>query len=514
MSLDLTAESLSPDSQQLLADYLLLYDEMAKRGIQAPLLPPALMLRYESSPQLYVAEVLGQRWTPDQKRIARSLVRPPYRTMVTSGHSVGKTHLEGGIVNWHVDCRTPSITITTAPSQAVVEQVVWREVRSQRGERPGLAPRKPEIYLNEDHFAVGFTAAKGAAFHGRKSRNMAIIFDEAVDIEPVFWQGARSMLSWPGNLWLACLNPTDTTSQAYQEFTTGDWALIELSCLDHPNVIAELSGRQPPYPGAVSLQFVRDGLKAWCEPVAQGDVDPSRDFEFPDENGNGKWWRPGPEGEARLLGRWPSEGSTSVWSRGAWQLCERRKFPIPQKPLEIGCDVAREGDDFTSIVARRGGCALHHETHNGWGTDRTAFELKELAARLVEPGEDIYAVEIKIDDDGVGGGVIDQAGRFNFVGISGAETPNDPWRYPNRRSEMWFDVAGDGKKGLIDVSRLSEESRRLIGNQLMAPQWYLEGGKRRVEDKRQTKKRLRRSPDDADSFNLAFYSGGHELWVY
>jgi hypothetical protein len=42
--------------------------------------------------------------------------------------------------------------------------------------------------------------------------------------------------------------------------------------------------------------------------------------------------------------------------------------------------------------------------------------------------------------------------------------------------------------------------------QALTPTWKLDAaGRRKVEDKAETKAKLRRSPDDLDSLNLAFY---------
>ena len=60
-------------------------------------------------------------------------------------------------------------------------------------------------------------------------------------------------------------------------------------------------------------------------------------------------------------------------------------------------------------------------------------------------------------------------------------------------------------EGRLDLSRLSAESRALIQRQVMAPTWRLDSqGRRVVVAKAETKRRIGRSPDDADALNLAF----------
>ena len=112
---------------------------------------------------------------------------------------------------------------------------------------------------------------------------------------------------------------------------------------------------------------------------------------------------------------------------------------------------------------------------------------------------------MKVDDDGIGGGVYDQRGGYDFERVSSAGKPIEPEGYPNKRSELWFALADRADHGLLDLSRLSANSRKLLRAQLMSPRWKVDAqGRRVVEPKEETKRRIKRSPDDADALNLAF----------
>ncbi|MGV3616113.1 MAG: hypothetical protein ACO1SV_12325 [Fimbriimonas sp.] len=467
---------------------------------------------YARDPVLYADQVLGATYWEKQQEAARALAEHK-RVLVKASHGVGKTHLAGGLVNWFFDTRNPSITLTTAPTKAQVEDLLFKEVRIQRRGRPGLMPRAPRIETAPNHFAAGFTAQDADSFQGRHEENVLVVFDEATGVEGPFWTATEGILTGEESYWLAILNPTDTSSQAYAEEQSGAWHVITISCLDHPNIAAELRGEPAPFPAAVRLKWLVERIERWCEEISPASRT-IHDIEFPP--GSGRWYRPGPEFESRVLGRWPRQGSQSVWSEEHWEASLKRQDVPLTEPLEIGCDVARSGDDFTSIVVRRGPCVLHHETHNGWKTDRTARRLKELAKEYCLPGEDPTEVAIKIDDDGVGGGVVDQTDGFNFVGVSAASNAIESERYPNRRSELWFSTAKRAAEGRLDVSRLNATSKRLIRTQLMAPRWKLDSdGRRVVEKKDDTKKRMRppRSPDDADGLNLAFAPAKRRRWT-
>lgn len=467
-------------------------------------------------PDLYVERVLGQRWWFRQVEIAQALITPPYKALVKACHNVGKTFLGGGLVNWWFDSRPHSITLTTAPTERQVYDLLWKEVRTQRQGRPGFTgPKAARLEHAPNWFAHGFTARDGESFQGHHARHMLFIFDEAVGVAPVFWETAESMFSGEGHAWLAIFNPTDTSSQAYQEELSGGWHVISLNVLEHPNIAAELAGLPPPYPSAIRLARVDELIRKWCRPLNLAEAPLATDIEW--TPGSGQWWRPGPIAEARLLGRWPSQATNNVWSDAAWQAAETRLLPEPtDQPVEIGCDVARFGDDFTEIHVRRGPISLHHEAANGWRTTETAGRLKQLANQWGQhAGMEGRAVHVKLDDDGVGGGVDDQADDYTFLGVSASAKALDPEGYPNRRSELWFTVAERGLRGDMSFVHLPPDIRRELRRQAMAPTWKLDSdGRRVVEPKDQTKKRIKRSPDGMDAVNLAYAAAEPALLLW
>ena len=118
-----------------------------------------------------------------------------------------------------------------------------------------------------------------------------------------------------------------------------------------------------------------------------------------------------------------------------------------------------------------------------------------------------------IDVGGVGAGVVDQADGFTFIPINSSELARLEDRYMNTRCQLWFDAANIAREGLMDLSRLPSKMIQELGRQLLAPVYDVDSaGRLRVEEKAQTKKRIRCSPDHADAFNLAWltYGGNSE----
>lgn len=463
--------------------------------------------------------------TPDQEAIARAFLVPPYKVKVRAGHNVGKTFLFAALANWWFDTRNPSVVITTAPTHRDVCDLLWTEIRLQRARvnLPAhfIGPAAPEMRTSPDHWAKGYTASKGESFQGRHRSNMLFLFDEDEGLDQLYYQRTKMMFqAGAGHAWGSIGNPYTTSSASYLEELVSDdkgnpsWNLFSLSCLTHPNVLAELAGLARPVPNAVTLDQVNAAVAEQCEYVGSSRSRPG-DIEWPP--GSGKWHRPGPLFEAGVLGRRPTQGTDAVWSESAFDAAAVARLPVGLNELPvIGCDVARYGDDWTAIHTRIGPASLAHESGNGWSIDKTAGRLVELAnlwaddfsksrtdRRALRPDE----VEIRVDDDGVGGGVVDilRAQRYKVIPVSGASTPHDKQKCPNRRSELWFDTAYRAGCGLISFSALPKTTLARLRQQALSPKYKVDGaGRRVVERKEDTKERIGRSPDDMDAVNLAY----------
>src|SRR5581483_2078997 len=161
-----------------------------------------LLRSYREDPELYAKHVLQQEWWDKQREIARSIVRNK-RTMVKASHSVGKTHIAGGLVNWHYDCFNPGLTLSTAPTAAQVDDVLWKEVRMQRKGRPGLLPKSSRMESSPDHFAVGYTAGDASSFQGRHEEYMLHIYEEATGVDGLFWDATEVIMPSEMSRWLA-----------------------------------------------------------------------------------------------------------------------------------------------------------------------------------------------------------------------------------------------------------------------------------------------------------------------
>jgi hypothetical protein len=501
---------------------------------------------YRDRPEAFARDVLKVDLVPLQVEVARMLLVPPYRVLVPSGNNLGKTLLAAAIVLWWFCTRSPAMILTTAPTYDQVRDLLWKEIRRlarEAGLTLPFLPKACRIERSPDDFAVGTTARGEGGMKGKHGPNQIFVFDEATDVAADWWSAVDTMFQPPGHAWLAIFNPTDPSSRAYQEHSVGGrnelgrpWHIVRMSALDHPNVIAGLKGQAPPVQHAIQLATLERRIPALCQLVTGEPT--ATDIEWPPAWAKAytartgippRWWRPGPDAEATLLGRFPSQGAYSVWGEGDWQAACREgleplEIPLTNVPV-IGCDTAHGGMDNTEFHVRCGPCSLAHDRINGHSTPQIVGRLIELARQWARwhnhrianlPASQAiknvteFQIPINIDDAPVGFGVLDdlKAAGYAVTGVTAASNPIETDWYPNKRSELWFVTAEMARVGEIDVSRLSADWQDELGRQAKSAGYSLDGrGRRVVDPKDKLKEKLGRSPDSCDAFNLSYYVG-------
>lgn len=466
--------------------------------------------RYQSNPVGYIRDICKQGIVWDRiGDIADAILNPPYCVLVPSANNLGKTWACGRFLSWFHDCFNPGIALVTAPTAVQVQDGVWKEFRASRnGNLAGFMPKATYAGDAGNHFVRGFTANNPDAFQGRHERHMMMIFDEATGVKRVFWERVRTFVQPHfGHSWLCFYNPNDTTSPAYEYEQSGRMPVVRLSALEHPNILAQLEGREPPIPGAVRLETIRERINAECDQIAVEQIDHTTDFEFP--VGSGKWYRARtPTFDPQVRGRWPRVGVEALWPVAALEAAFTRQMPIqPQWPVAIGCDVARFGHNATAIVVRRGLALVHAERHYGVKSPFVIDRLKKLAYEHSPDKSNFRKVPCWIDDTGgYGSGVVDHGEGFNFHGISSSSSAPDG-RHRNMRCYLWHLPVAAAEQSGIDCTRLQDRDRADLKAEWASVKAWESSGARCVDSKDDIKALLGRSPDLADAANLSFYPG-------
>jgi len=477
-------------------------------------------------------KVVSVRELPPEMTVAIEV--PEHHTFLTDFYE-HNSMVSGCLAVWFYDTRAEDCAVLmTAPTDRQVVEVLGHEVRKAWGNRPGIYPKQVKIEeKTTGRLLLGFTAANESSFQGLRRRKTFVVFDEHNGIEKPIYAAARGILTGDETIWLCLGNPTDPGSAARFEEKMGNWHSIRLSSFEHPNTPLEIMGQPPLVPQAVRLSPLLENMKTWGVYVGKAELagidldllDPmtygldvlSAELEdairrrFPSTV-----WRPlMPEAFARILGLYPPQSSYSAFSEALLERARNREIvPSIADRIVIAADIARFGDDASVVFARLGPVCIHHEKFYNRDTSYTAGRLKELAQILTDiyrPGSDPKKVAIYVDDDGVGGGVTDQADGYMFLPIRGGTNAYDTERYVNRRSELHFAAVTRLESGMIDLTGLPNDVYQELLKQAMVVQYNLDGmSRRRIESKDLIKKadRLGYSPDDLDAFVYCFASAG------
>lgn len=472
-----------------------------------PLDPLELQAAIQADPVWFCETVLGLHLWSKQREIIES-VRDNEATAVRSSHGCGKTLDAAAVVLWFLAAYAPEcLAVTTAPTWRQVRDLLWREIRKLHHRAGGFFDGKlteTRLDFAPDWYAVGLSTNQPENFQGFHSPHLLFVVDEASGVSQSIFEAAEGFLTAAGSRTLLIGNPTQVGGEFYQAFH-GQRALyhtIHMSAFDTP----AFTGEQVPDDVARVLPS-----KQWVERMKTK----YRVRDAEEQGGTGV--RLNPVYEVRVLGQFPSQGELAVVPMFEVENAQAREIDItnPENtwPVVVSCDPARAGDDETVIALRQGKHVRLVDVIQGQDTMQTAGKILNVA-REYNPHSLYGRPVIVVDEIGIGAGVIDrlrEQHEFRVVAYNASAAPAETNKaknvrpgglgggYPNARSELWFEFAEDWLPEL-DL----DEDEDLLAD-LCAPEYRIDSqGRRVVEPKEETKKRLGRSPDRADAVMMAF----------
>ncbi len=173
-------------------------------------------------------------------------------------------------------------------------------------------------------------------------------------------------------------------------------------------------------------------------------------------------------------------------------------------------DIARFGDDKTVIHYWEG-----LKRVKGWTLAKKS--TKEVADFIKQKAEELQVrrSHIVIDEDGIGGGVVDQIdGCKGFTNNAQAIQPYDSkWddakkvNYTNLKTQCYFRLADLANQGKIQIANASEEEKTEIAEELeQIKQADIDNdGKIKLIKKEKMKEGLGRSPDNSDTLMMRMF---------
>lgn len=447
--------------------------------------------RYLHEPVKWCHDVLGLDLWSRQEEICEATDENQI-VMVPSGQKTGKSTVAMVIALWWVCTRKRAMVIATSGNNQQVRSILWRELTrlvngvqldKALGATLHVAPSSGFVFPDGRQI-LGFTAEDKEKMAGYSGDNLLFVVDESSGILDEIWEAIRGNLIGGGHA-LCLSNPTKTTGWFFERCTAmkDRQPVIRIDSRENPNYT---SGEKQ-IPGLATREAVKE-----LEEESGGD-------------GNIVF-------DVRVKGLFPKQGSNAVISAAAVEVAIERHASAKvdwTKPIVIGVDVARFGDDDSVIQPVVGFYAFEPITFHGLDTKAMAGESRKVALQLAamrdqarmagEPVSD-EKPHINVDVNGVGAGVVDNidpAG-VQVHGISGSERAIRDDKFVNRRSEIWFSIDEWLKLG----GTMPKCARRDV--ELLAPVYRFGSlNRQQVESKDDIKAKIKRSPDHADALGLA-----------
>lgn len=452
---------------------------------------------FEADPVVWIEDRLGEFLWSKQAEICQS-VRVNRRTAVQSCHGSGKSWTVARLVAWWLSEHEPgeAFVVTTAPSGPQVKTILWKEIGRAHslGNLPGrtnmtewlmevekVGPSGVPV-TKEEIVAMGRKPSdyEPAAFQGIHARYVLVILDEADGIPRALYDAAASLTANEGSRIIAIGNPDNPASHFCMKVLKPDsgWYIIHIDGFKTPNfdndeeVPDELRGL------LIGPTYIEEARRDWGE-------------------GSGPW-------QSKVRGLVPEDSSDGVIPLSWLKRCQEERQLRPEQlvPIELGVDVGG-GRDWTVVRERLG-----VKVGRTWRA--LTKEPEEACGLILDAIRETGATSVKVDAIGIGWGICGSLREYREQGLHSAEivpvnvgtASFDPEKFPKLRDQMWWELGRElSQTGAWDLGVLDDATLA----QLIAPTYKHFGGRVKIEPKEDTKKRLGRSPDDADALLLAYY---------
>ncbi len=335
------------------------------------------ILYYADHPVEFVEDIIGATPDPQQAKILQS-VATNQMTSVRSGHGVGKSTVEAWCIIWFMITRPFPKIPCTAPTQHQLFDILWAEVskwiRHNKAIGNDLIWTKEKLYMKEhpeEWFAVARTASVPDALQGFHAEEVLYIIDEASGVSDTIFEPVLGSLSTPGARLLMCGNPTQLSGFFYDSHNKNRKSYVTF----------HIDGRNST---RVSPDFVKTIINMYGE-----DSDVFR---------------------VRVAGEFPLQENDIYIPLSLVERSAMTEFLLRTSPhlIHIGCDVARFGDDKTVVGYRINEKVEFYKKRQGQDTMKTADDIVMCGEELVQRYHWQMPIPIKVDDGGVGGGVVDR----------------------------------------------------------------------------------------------------------
>lgn len=403
----------------------------------------------------------------------------PVMTTTTSGHGVGKSALVGWIVWFILSTRPHCRGRVTANSMPQLETTTWPEIikwgkhcvterwfrsTSGRGAMKIAHKKHPETWRVN---GIAWDEHRPAAFAGVHAATSSAfyVFDEASEIAKIILETAQGGLTDGEPFMFLFGNPTKPTGYFYESHA-GQMAKRFLKFRVDSRT-AKMTNKEL--------------IRAWIE-------DYGIDSDYV---------------KVRVLGDFPLQGNrqlipTSLVTAAMDQ--EREPIFTAHDPFTMGVDVARYGDDESTIYIRAGRDGRTFEPLIFRGLDNV-----QLAHEIRKANEKLLCDAINIDAGG-GSGVID------LLRAWGVPNVHEVWFGGTSPDHEYADMASwmmGQARDWLKLTNVTLPDDPVLKRQLTSREYSMVEGKKgtslKIEPKELLKKHAEKeSPDRSDGFCLTF----------
>ncbi len=462
----------------------------AMRQIAADYQIRAKRAQYLADPVLWAQERINVDLWSIQQEIAVSL-RDKKKTAVKSCHAAGKTYLGAVLACWWIDVHPPdeTVVVTTAPTAYQVNKLMWEYIRQihRKNNLSGTVSETAE-WKNNDRDTVGMGRKPADTdmhgFQGVHRTYVLVLVDEACGVAQNIYTGVEAITTSETNRVLAIGNPDDPNTEFGRIFLMDDptWNKITISAFDTPRFTNEKVPEKVRQ-NLISQEWVADKKQSWGEASARY--------------------------RAKVLAEFPENSDENLFPTTLLlDSQDNAIFPSSSARGTLGVDVARFGNDRTTVVHNLDGLITVVDSWDKADTVETSTRVHEIATRL-------GVGEVRVDATGIGAGVQDQLARLGYqqyvvIGMVGSAASPDLRKWRNARA-WWYDSLREKMaKGLISLPNFSSDSAadldaRKLFEELEGTRYKYASanGSVLIESKDEMRARGMKSPDYADALAYA-----------
>lgn len=416
------------------------------------------------------------------ERIARKVRNGERRikVLVRSCHGAGKTFFAAGLVLWWTFTRVESRGLTTAPTWAGVEELLWPQIATlftnsrMRGWPcfKGARILNTKLEISDTWFAIGASSDHPANLEGHHGARAAMrVVDEAKAVEESVFEATEGLLNAPEALDVWISTPSIQSGPFYLRDVEADSSLVR-AVVTVDDLIADYRRH-----GFEEL----GGAEAWKQDRLQ------------------KWGQNSPAFQSRAMADYIVESGDQALFPVAWvDRAMQQTFEL-RSPLKLGQDVAGSVAGDRNAMALCAGPdddgRLHVRSLESWYEQDTMVS-KGRAVNGAERAVAEFGVPVlhRVDTIGIGKGVCDQLGQEqrDVEAYRASDRPTSPDLYANRKAEDAWAL-----RRLLELGKIRLPHDAALRADMAAMKYEITpGGKLRVVDPE-------KSPDLADAVIIA-----------